>query len=86
MKARNRSADARFKTHCRNALDYNHATLLCDAIRELGPNAFLRNIVEVVRGKQAVHDRERELISELQPELNMEGLGRKINSVQEAAA
>ena len=86
MKARNRSADARFKAHCRNALDYDHKTLLADAIRELGPNAFFQNIVEVVRGKKAVHDRERELINELKPELNMEGLGRKINSVQRAAA
>ena len=86
MKARNRSADARFKAHCRNALDYDHKTLLADAIRELGPNAFFQNIVEVVRGKKAVHDRERELINQLKRELNMEGLGRKINSVQRAAA
>ena len=80
MKARNRSAAARFKAHCRNALDYDHKTLLSDAIRELGPDAFFKDIVEVVRGKQAVHDRERELIAELKPELNMEGMGRKINS------
>ena len=86
MKARNRSADARFKAHCRNALDYDHKTLLADAIRELGPDAFLKDIVEVVRGKQAVHDRERELIAELRPELNMEGLGRKINSANQAVA
>ena len=86
MKARKRSADARFKAHCRNAMDYDHKTLLCDAIRELGPDAFLKDIVEVVRGKQAVHDRERELISELRPELNMEGLGRKINSAKKAVA
>ena len=86
IKARNRSADARFKAHCRNALDYDHKTLLADAIRELGPDAFLKDIVEVVRGKQAVHDRERELIAELRPELNMEGLGRKINSANQAVA
>ena len=86
MKARNRSAEARFKAHCRNAMDYDHKTLLCDAIRELGPDAFLKDIVEVVRGKQAVHDRERELIAELRPELNMEGLGRKINSANQAVA
>ena len=85
-KARWRSAEARFKAHCRNALDYDHKTLLADAIRELGPDAFLKDIVEVVRGKQAVHDRERELIAELRPELNMEGLGRKINSANQAVA
>ena len=86
LKARKRSADVRFKAHCRNALEYGHETLLSEAIRELGPDAFLRDIVEVVRGKQAVHDRERELIAELQPELNMEGLGRKINSANQAVA
>ena len=86
MKARKHSADVRFKAHCRNALDYDHKTLLADAIRDLGPDAFLKDIVEVVRGKQAVHDRERELIAEIRPELNMEGLGRKINSAKQVAA
>ena len=86
MKARKRSAETRFKAHCRNALDYDHKTLLSEALRELGPDAFLRDIVDVVRGKKAVHARERELIAELQPELNMEGLGRKVNSAQQLAA
>jgi hypothetical protein len=86
MKARNRSADARFKAHCRNAFDYNHNTLLTEALRELGPDAFLKDIVEVVRGKQAAHDRERELIVGLKPELNMEGMGRKINSANQVTA
>ena len=85
-KARNQTAEIRFKSHCRNALDYDHKTLLCDAIRELGPDAFFKDIVEVVRGKQAVHNRERELIAELKPELNMEGMGRKINSTERVAA
>lgn len=80
MKARNRSAEDRFKTHCRNALMYNHDTLLCDAIRECGPDAFVKDILEVIRGKKETHARERELIAELEPELNMEGMGRKLNS------
>ena len=66
----------------RNALVYDHKTLLAEAIRDLGPDAFLKDILEIVKGKQAVHDRERELISEIKPELNMEGLGRKVNSTQ----
>ena len=84
IKARNRSAESRFKAHCRNALEYDHKTLLCEAIRQAGPNAFVREVLEVIRGKQEVHDREREMIAELQPELNMEGMGRKINSIKEA--
>ena len=80
IKARNRSTEARFKAHCRNALDYNHKTLLCEAIRECGPDAFAKDILEVIRGKKQTHARERELIAELKPELNMEGMGRKLNS------
>ena len=40
----------------------------------------------MIRGKQAVHDRERELIASIRPELNMEGLGRKINSANRVVA
>jgi hypothetical protein len=82
MKARNKSVNARFGCHVNNALSYDHKTLLCEAIRECGPEAFLKDVLEVVRGKKEVHARERELIAEIQPELNMEGLGRKINSVK----
>jgi len=82
MKARNKSVNARFGSHVHNALDYDHKTLLCEAIRECGPDAFLKDVLEVVRGKKEVHARERELIAEIKPELNMEGMGRKINSVR----
>ena len=36
--------------------------------------------MEVIRGKKEAHKRERELIAVLKPELNMEGMGRKVNS------
>ena len=85
MKARKKSVEARFGCHTRNAMVYDHKTLLADAIRECGPEAFLREVVEVVRRKQAVHDREREIIAEIKPELNMEGMGRKVNSIKEVA-
>lgn len=85
MKARKKSVEARFGCHKRNALDYQHKTLLAEAIRDLGPDAFLKDILEVVKGKQEVHDRERELIAELKPGLNMEGMGRKINSLKEVS-
>ncbi len=79
-----RSAKIRWAAHCRNALDYGHTTLLCDAIRLHGPDSFKREVLEVVRGKQNAHDRERELIRHCQPELNMEGMGRKVNSMEPA--
>ena len=83
IKARNRSAQTRFAAHCRNALDYGHNTILSQSIRENGPDSFLQEVVEVIRGKQAVHNRERELISIIKPELNMEGMGRKVNSMEQ---
>lgn len=80
MKARKKSVDARFGCHMRNALQYGHDTFLSEAIREHGADAFNKEVLEVIRGKQQTHDRERELIAMIQPALNMEGMGRKINS------
>ena len=75
-----RSARIRFDAHCRNAFDYGHETLLSISLRQWGRDAFKREVVEIVRGKQNAHDRERELIAIHRPALNMEGMGRKINS------
>ena len=84
-RAYQRSAKIRWEAHCRNALKYNHDTLIANSIREFGADSFERVVVDVVRGKQNAHDRERSLIAFMKPELNMEGLGRKINSVKVAA-
>tara|TARA_B100000029_G_scaffold283066_1_gene276905 strand:- start:194 stop:547 length:354 start_codon:yes stop_codon:yes gene_type:complete len=81
-----RSAKIRWEAHVRNALDYDRQNLLSVAIREHGVENFSREVLEIVRGKQNAHDRERELIKLIQPELNMEGMGRKVNSVQRAIA
>ena len=81
-----RSAKIRWEAHVRNALDYDRQNLLSVAIREHGVENFSREVLEIVRGKQNAHNRERELIKRIQPELNMEGMGRKINSVQGAAS
>ena len=86
IKARKKSVEARFGCHMRNALQYGHNTLLSDAIREHGPDAFERVTLPVIRGKQETHDMERELIASIQPALNMEGMGRKINSVEKVVA
>ena len=80
-----RSAKIRWEAHVRNAIDYNRQNLLSIAIREHGAENFTREVLEIVRGKQNAHDRERELISQVHPELNMEGMGRKVNSVKEVA-
>ena len=80
-----RSARIRFEAHCRNAFDYNHETILSAALRQWGKEAFNREVLEIVRGKQNAHNRERELIRLYQPKLNMEGMGRKINSAKKGA-
>ena len=74
------SALLRWKAHVHNATVYDHDTLLGHAIREHGSGSFALEILEVVRGKKNAHERERELIQEMRPELNMEGMGRKANS------
>ena len=85
-RAYKRSAKIRWEAHCRNANVYGHETLICKAIRAYGAENFKVEILELVRGKQNAHDRERELIAIERPELNMEGLGRKVNSVKRVAA
>ena len=84
-RALKRSAKIRWEAHVRNALDYGRDNLLSLSIREHGVENFNREILEVVRGKKATHERERELIAEIRPELNMEGMGRKVNSIKVAA-
>ena len=79
-RAYKKSAGIRWRAHVRNALQYNLQTLLCEAIRSSGPDAWSVQVFEVVRGKQAAHDRERELIAQRRPDLNMEGMGRKSTS------
>ena len=81
-RAYKRSAKIRWEAHVRNAFDYDKQNLLSIAIREQGIDGFRREVLEIIRGKQAAHNRERELIATVQPELNMEGMGRKINSVK----
>ena len=85
-RAYKRSAKIRWEAHCRNANVYGHETLICKAIRAYGAENFKVEILELVRGKQNAHDRERELIAIERPELNMEGLGRKVNSIKRVAA
>ena len=80
-RAYGRSMNIRFDAHIRNATVYDKDTLLYSAMRTHGPNTFKKEVLEVVRGKAEAHRRELEIARQLCAELNMEGFGRKTNSV-----
>jgi hypothetical protein len=60
----------RWQRHIHRAFTDNKDWALCKSIREHGPLSWHGEIIEVVRGKALAHSRERELIRELNPELN----------------
>lgn len=60
----------RFQKHVRRALTENKDWALCKNIRTHGAEAFDVEVLEIVRGRKPAHSRERELISELCPQLN----------------
>lgn len=65
-----KSLTRRWQKHVRRALTENKNWKLCIAIRKYGPDAFLVSILDVVRGKSAAHQVERELIKTRKPKLN----------------
>lgn len=65
-----KSLRRRWQKHVRRALTEGRDWTLCKAIRKYGPDAFTVQVIEVVRGKPAAHERERELIRTLKPKLN----------------
>lgn len=65
-----RALDVRFRKHVQRALAENKAWTLCEDIRAWGREAYIVEVLEMVRGKEQAHYRERELISELSPSLN----------------
>jgi len=66
----NKSLARRWRKHVRRAFNEGLSWKLCDAIRKHGPEAFVIEVIEVVRGKVAAHTLERELIKQLKPKLN----------------
>lgn len=68
----------RWDGHVRHALNEVRPYPLHQAIRAHGPDAFNIEVLCVVRGKTAVHARERELIVKLAPSLNVECTERKL--------
>lgn len=64
------SLKRRWQRHVSRAMREEKNWKLYDAIRKYGAEKFQIRIVEVVRGKVAAHQLERELIRELRPRLN----------------
>lgn len=60
----------RIQKHVRRALTENRDWTLCRAIREHGPESFTYGVLDIVRGKQAAHDLEQEIVKANKPALN----------------
>lgn len=65
-----RSLKIRWQKHVRRALTENKDWTLCRSIREWGAECFDIALLETIRGRKPAHQRERELIRELNPQLN----------------
>jgi hypothetical protein len=65
------SLKCRFMKHVYRARSELRPWPLYEAMREYGPEAFEVEILEVGRGKAWAHQRERELIRDLKPRLNL---------------
>lgn len=65
-----RAIKRRFKGHVRSALQDGHEWNLHIAIRLYGAKMFKLEKLEIVRGKAKGHQREAELINEINPPLN----------------
>ena len=65
-----RSVKVRFQKHVSRAMTESKDWAFCNAIRAWGPECFEAKVLEVVRGRKPAHQRERELIKSLKPQLN----------------
>jgi len=63
------SVKSRFKSHCYRA-NNGSLDLFHESIRRFGHESFHVKILEIVRGKDSAHQRERQLINDFKPTLN----------------
>jgi hypothetical protein len=71
MSTVNKSVNSRFLKHVSRCRTEDKSWPLYKAMRKYGAEAFSVSVVETVRGKAAAHQRERELIREFEPQLNL---------------
>jgi hypothetical protein len=63
-----KSVKVRVQKHISRALVENKDWTLCEAIKQA--DSIQYSVIEVVRGRKAAYSRERELIANMNPELN----------------
>lgn len=64
------SLKLRLKQHISRAINEDKNWKLCESIRLFGPEKFIIELVEVIRGKSEAHQKEISLIKNLNPQLN----------------
>lgn len=67
---RQKDLKVRVQKHIRRALTENKDWALCKSIRQYGADIFFSQILDIVRGKTAAHNFERQLIDNYSPTLN----------------
>lgn len=65
-----RSVKVRWQKHVSRAKCETKDWHFCNALRELSDCEWTYEVLEVVRGRKPAHQRERELIADLEPSLN----------------
>lgn len=65
-----KSVQVRINKHVYRAHSESKSWALYDVLRSRGPESFVWSILDVVRGKQLAHQKERELIRQYVPNLN----------------
>jgi hypothetical protein len=65
-----RSVKVRWQKHVSRAVREDKDCSMCQFIRDNAEAEFRYEVLEIVRGRKPAHQRERELIAELEPTLN----------------
>jgi len=65
-----RSVKRRWQKHVSRAFREDRDWILCNFLRENGDCEFRYEVLEVIRGRKPAHQRERELIRDMNPTLN----------------